>query len=134
MGEMSMFDYEAPKEKSSTDYSGTIIGAMLLPVLFFFFYLGKPELGFTVCIVLAMSMIAVRLRWGLRKHAWFCATILFILALHVPLFFVARWPDSNLPTIAYSLPFGVADFFIIWGAVGLAERIFSKSSSASEEE
>jgi hypothetical protein len=126
---MSMFDSEAPKEKSSTDWSGTIIGLMLLPVLFLFIFLGKAELGFTACIVLAMSMIAVRLRWRLRRHAWFWATVIFILALHVPLLFVVRWPQTNVPTIAYSLPLGIVDFLLISGALSLAERVFCRGSS-----
>jgi hypothetical protein len=124
-----MFDSEAPKEKSSTDWSGTIIGLMLLPVLFLFIFLGKAELGFTACIVLAMSMIAVRLRWRLRRHAWFWATVIFILALHVPLLFVVRWPQTNVPTIAYSLPLGIVDFLLISGALSLAERVFCRGSS-----
>jgi hypothetical protein len=130
---MSVFDYDAPK-KSSTDWSGTIIGAMLLPVLFFFIFIGKAELGFTACIVLGMSMIAVRLRWKLRKHVWFWGTIILILALNVPLLFIVRWPQSNIPTIAYSLPIGIVDFLLMMGAISLAEKAFSKDSSSNDEE
>ena len=83
-----MFDYEAPKEKGRADWSGTIIGAMLLPVLFLFIYLGKAEVGFTARIVLAMFMIAVKLRWKLRRYAWFRVTIAFVLLLHVPFCFL----------------------------------------------
>ena len=129
-----MFDYETPKEQKPTDWSGTIIGAMLLPVLFFFIYIGKAELGFTACIVLGMSMIAVRLRWKLRKHVWFWGTIILILALNVPLLFIVRWPQSNIPTIAYSLPIGIVDFLLMMGAISLAEKAFSKDSSSNDEE
>lgn len=129
-----MFDAEPPQKKSSTDYSGTIIGAMLLPVLFLFIYIGKAELGFTACIVLAMSMIAVRLRWKLRKHGWFWATIVLILALHVPLLFIIRWPQSSIPTIVYSLPLGVVDFLVITGAISLAQKVFSKDSFSDGED
>ncbi len=125
-----MFDYEeAPKEKRSTDWSGTIIGVMLLPVFFVFVFLGKAELGFNVMLVLGLVMIAIRLRWRLRRHPWFWATILLILALHVPLLFIVRWPQSSVPTIAYSLPLGIVDFLLITGALSLAERVFSKDSS-----
>jgi hypothetical protein len=131
---LSMFDFEAPKEKSTTDWSGTIIGLLLLPVLFFFIFIGKAELGFTACIVLGMSVIAVRLRWKLRKHVWFWATIALILLLHIPLLFIVRWPKSNAPTIAYSLPLGIADFLLIISAINLAQRVFSKDSSSNDEE
>lgn len=131
-----MFDYIEPptEEKDPTDYTGLIIGAMLLPVFFLSAYLGKAEMGMTVCIVLGMSMLAIKMRWRLRKHVWFWATVAVILALHVPLLFIVRWPDSEVPTIAFSMPLGIADFLIILGAVGLAEKLFSKNSSPVDDE
>jgi len=130
-----MFDYESPpEEKRRADWSGTIIGLTLSPVLFFFIYIGKAEMGFTVMLVLGLALIAIRLRWRLRKHVWFWATIVLILLLHVPLLFIVRWPQSNVPTIAYSLPLGIVDFLLITGAIGLAEKFFSKNSSLDDEE
>jgi len=124
-----MFDYETPQKKSSADWSGTIIGVMLLPVFFVFVYLGKAEMGFNAMLVLGLAMIAVKLRWRLRKHVWFWATIALILLLHIPLLFIVGWPQSNVPTIAYSLPIGIVDFLLITGALSLAEKVFSKDSS-----
>lgn len=85
-----MFDYDSPKEKEPTDYTGLKIGAMLVPVFLLFIFLGNADMGLTVCIVLGMIMLAIKLRWNLRKHVWFWATIVFVLALHVPLFFIVR--------------------------------------------
>jgi hypothetical protein len=127
-----MFDYESPKEETRTDWSGTIIGFMLLPVLFLFIYLGKAEMGFTLFIVLGVVIFAIKLRWKLRKHVWFWATISFILALHVPLLFIVRWPETNVPTIAFSLPLGIVDFLVIMGAISLAQRVFSNSSPSDQ--
>jgi hypothetical protein len=129
-----MFDYEQPPPKEPADWTGTKIGFALLPVFFLFVYLGKPEMGFTVIIVLGMIAAAVYFRWKLRKHVWFWATIAFILLLHIPLFFVVRWPDTHVPAIAYSLPFGIADFLLISGAISLAQKLFSKGSSSEDEE
>jgi hypothetical protein len=131
---MSMFDYEAPKEKSPADWSGTIIGVMLLPVFFVFAYLGKAEMGFNLMLVLGLAMIAVKLRWKLRKHVWFWTTIVLIFVLHVPLLFLVHWPRSSVPTIAYSLPLGIVDFLLISGALGLAEKLFSKGSSLDADD
>lgn len=86
-------------------------------------------MGFTAIIVLGLSIFAVKLRWKLRKHAWFWVTIILILFLHIPLLFLVHWPLSNVPTIAYSLPLGIVDFLLISGALGLAEKVFSKDSS-----
>lgn len=129
-----MFNDDAPKEESSTDWTGTIIGALLLPVLFFFISIGKGELGFTACIVLGLSMIAVRLRWDLRRHVWFWATVILILTLHIPLLLVVRWPESNVPTLAYALPLGIADFGLIMAGISLAQKIFSKGPSSDEKD
>jgi hypothetical protein len=38
------------------------------------------------------------------------------------------------PTLFYTMPFGIADFLIISGALGLAEKLFSKGSSPTDEE
>jgi hypothetical protein len=128
-----MFDYESSKQEETTpDYSGTIIGAMLLPVLFIFIYMGRAELGFSVCIVLAMFIIAIKLRWKWRKKIWFWSTIIFILMLHLPLIIVFRWPQSNTPTIVYSIPMGIIDFLIITGAISVAERVFAKEVPADQ--
>jgi len=129
-----MFDSEAPKEKSPTDWSGTIIGVALLPVFFVFVFLGKSELGFNLILVLGLIMIAVRLRWKLRRYAWFWGTIAFVLLLHIPFLFLVHWPQSKVPTIAYSLPLGVVDFLLISGALGLAEKLFAKSPSLDEDD
>lgn len=127
-----MFDYEQPpkEEKEPTDYTGLIFAAILAPLFLLFIYLGKADMGLTLFIVLGMIMFAIKIRWNLRKHVWFWASIAFILALHIPLFFIIRWPQGNVPTIAYSLPLGIADFFVILGAIGLAEKLLSKGSSS----
>src|SRR5580704_8536128 len=125
-------EQSSPERQGRTDWSGTIIGALLIPVFFLFIYLGKAELGFTVCIVLGMVILAIKRRWKLRRHAWFWVTIAIVLALHIPFLFSVRWPRSNVPTLAFSLPFGIADFLLISGAISLAEKIFLKSPAANQ--
>ena len=120
-----MFDYDPPKEKRPADWSGTIIGLIT--------FLANADMGLAACIVLGMIMVAIKLRWNLRRHLWFWATIVFILALHVPLVFMVRWPQGRGPTLFYTMPIGIVDFFIILGAVGLAEKVFSKDSSSNDE-
>jgi hypothetical protein len=118
-GGVSMFDYDPPKKKEPTDYTGLILAAILAPVLLLFIYLGKADMGLAAVIAFGMIIFAVKLRWNLRKHVWFWATIVFILALHLPLVFIVRWPQGDVPIIFYSMPIGIADFLIILGAVGL---------------
>jgi hypothetical protein len=128
-------DHQSPPEQQGrADWTGTIIGVLLIPVFVLFIFLGKAEMGFTVCIVLGMVMLAIKLRWKLRRRGWFWVTIAVILTLHIPFLFVVRWPQTNIPTIAFSLPLGIADFLLISGAISLAEKVFSKGDSSDEED
>jgi hypothetical protein len=132
MGGVNMSDHDPPRAKEPTDYTGLKIGAILAPLFLIFIYFGKADMGLTVFIVLGVTMVAIKIRWNLRKHAWFWAIIVFILALHVPLFLIVRWPQGKLPTIFYTMPLGIADFLIISGALALAEKLLSKDSSPND--
>jgi hypothetical protein len=124
-----MFEPDPREAKELTPYLGLKIGAILLPMLLLFIYLGKADMGLAVFIVLGMMMFAIKIRWNLRKHVWFWAIIAVILALHVPLVFMVRWPQGNVPTLFYTRPFGLIDFLIISGALRLAEKLLSKEGS-----
>jgi hypothetical protein len=108
------------------------MGALVLPVLFLFAYLGKLEMGFTVSIVLLVTMIAIKLRWNLRRHAWFWGTVALILALHIPFLSLVQLPQTNVPTLVFAIPLGIVDFFLISGAISLAEKLFSEDNSSEE--
>jgi len=129
-----MFERDPREAKELTDYTGLKIGAILLPILLLFIYLGKADMGLTVFIVLGVSIVAIKIRWNLRKHLWFWLIIVSIFALHVPLFFIVRWPQGKVPGLFYGLPFGLVDFLIISGALRLAEKFFLKGSSPTDEE
>jgi hypothetical protein len=128
-----MFDYESPKPKEPVDYTGVKIVAILAPVFFLITFLANADMGLTACIISGMIMLAIKIRWYLRKHIWFWAIIAVVLALQVPLVLTVRWPQGNVPTLFYTMPIGIVDFLLILGAVGFAERFFSKSSSSNDE-
>jgi hypothetical protein len=130
---MRMFDYESPKPKEPVDYTGVKIVAILAPVFFLITFLANADMGLTACIISGMIMLAIKIRWYLRKHIWFWAIIAVVLALQVPLVLTVRWPQGNVPTLFYTMPIGIVDFLLILGAVGFAERFFSKSSSSNDE-
>ena len=130
---VSMFDYDPPKEKEPVDYTGLKIGAALLPVFFLITFLSNADMALAAVIILGVIIFAIKLRWHLRKHLWFWAVIGFVLAPHVPLVRLVRWPQGNTPTLFYTMPFGVADFLVISGALGLAEKLFLKGSSSTSD-
>jgi hypothetical protein len=121
-------------QKKPTDYTGVIIVALLLPVYLVFYFVGREELGRSVSVVLGMVMLAIKVRWDLRKRVWFWAIIVFVLLLHVPLLFVFRWPQGFhgwLPAIG-TLPIGLADLLIILGAVQFVEKFMVKTPRAED--
>lgn len=124
-----MFERDPREAKTLTDYTGLKIGAILLPMLLLFIYFGKADMGLTLFIVLGVSIVAIKIRWNLRKHIWFWAIIAVIFALHVPLFFIIHWPHGNVPGLFYGLPFGLIDFLIISEGLRIAEKLFARSSS-----
>jgi hypothetical protein len=127
-------DIDKPKEKQPQrpDYTGLKIGLLVAPVFVLFAYFDQADMGFTVTVVLGMMLLVIKLRWYLRKHVWFWVTIALVLALHIPLFLIVRWPANNVRAAA--LVFGTADFLATLGALGLAEKLFSKGASPEDEE
>jgi hypothetical protein len=128
---MSLFDEPSwnagdPEEERKADYTAYVILAILLPIIFFFRYLGNFDMGMNVAICLGMCMVAIRIRWDLRTQVWFWGVIAFVLALHVPLFFLVQWPHVWVPGVAL-LPIGLADVVIILGTVRFVEKRIVKS-------
>lgn len=86
-------------ESELSDYAGVKIGAMLIPLFLLFIFFGNADVGLTVCIVVGVVLLAIKLRWRLRKYIWFWALIVLIAAVHVPLFLFLRWPQGSTPTL-----------------------------------
>jgi len=130
---------EEPEEKKPTDYTGVIIGAAMLPVIFLFSHLGKIEQGLVVSIVLGTTFLAVKIRWDLRKHLWFWATIVLVLAAQLYVLFAVQLPRGWLASVGRLhaiglLPIGVADLLITLGFVALAGKFFPKGSASDDDE
>jgi hypothetical protein len=123
-------DTNESEQPRPTDYTALVILAILLPILFFFRYLGRTDIGLNVAVCLGMCLIAIRIRWDLRTQIWFWVVIAFVLALHVPLFLLIQWPHVWVPGVVL-LPVGLADVLIILGAVRFVERFIVKASHAS---
>ena len=119
-------------EVKRRDYTVAIIGAILVPVMLLFTYLGKDDIGRSVAICLGVLMLAVRIRWELRKRLWFWGILVLLLLLHVPLFFLINWPDGFFYHKGM-LPLGLFDLLAILGAIHLVERFIIRDSPQDEE-
>ncbi len=124
---------QEPKEQGATDYSGVIILAMTLPVLMLFDYIGKFDTGLSVTICLGMNLLAIRLRWKLRRYVWFWVVIFLALALEMTLALMIQWKHITVNRITL-LPIGVAALVITLGAVKFVETFIVKAAPPDEEE
>ena len=127
-----MFEQMAePKEKKPTDYTGVIVGVIVVPVVLLFIHLGKEDVGRSVSIGLVTTLIAIRIRWDLRKHFWFWGTIVVLSLLQLPLVFALRWPSGWIPAIG-TLPIALVDCLVILGGVRLVEKLMTKNKGFDE--
>jgi len=95
-----------------------IFGA--LAVLIFFDHFGQLALARPTMISAAMVIIAVAMRWKLKRHVWFWITMTVLAAFHVPLILFVPWTTKWVPALAI-IPIGIADLYLmLWvlSAVG----------------
>ena len=124
---------EKQTEEKSPDYSGVIIFLALLPLLLFFDHIGKADVGLNLTVCVGVNLIAIRLRWKLRKHLWFWGAMAMLLAIEVPVVLKIQWPRGWVPGIAL-VPIGLVGIFIAFGVVGFVERFIMKTSPSDEEQ
>jgi hypothetical protein len=116
--------------KKATDYTGVIIGIILLPVILLSVHLHQESLGRSVCICLGSLMVGIRIRWDLRNHIWFWGIIVLLVAVHVPLFLLIRWPHGWVPAVVM-LPVALVDCLIFLRIVRFVENLTEGDQSAN---
>ena len=87
-----------------------IVGA--LGVLIFFDHFGQLALARPTMISAAMVVIAIAMRWKLKRHVWFWITMIIFAALHVPLILFVPWTTKWVPALAI-IPIGMADLYLM---------------------
>ena len=86
------------------------IGAGGLPLLFLFDHFGKLALARPTLYSVAMVVVAIAMRWQLRRHVWFWITMTVIVALHALLILSVPWTTRWIPAIVI-IPIGIADLY-----------------------
>jgi ABC-type amino acid transport system permease subunit len=92
------------------------------PVLLIFICLGKIDEGIGAWICAGLIVHSTRVRWNLRRNAWFWVASTTAVLLQVPFVVFVPWGDRYMSSISF-LPFGILDFAIIWGCFNLAEKV-----------
>lgn len=79
-----------------------------------------------------MNLLAIRLRWELRRFFWFWAVVVFALAVEVPLVLMIQWQHIVVNRITL-LPIGVAVVVVTVGGVRFVEKFIVKSAPPDED-
>ena len=114
-----------------TDYTGIQILALLLPVMIFFTLLGRDDIGRAVAVSLGAIMVAIKMRWDLRKSVWFWVIIVSVLLIHIPVFLLVHWPNGRVPPLVM-LPLAFGDCLIVLGTVKVVEKYIVKTPASAE--
>jgi hypothetical protein len=95
------------------------------PIMVIFWILYSLGTGIGAWICFTFVLLVVRIRWDLRRHAWFWITIALALLLQIPLVLLIPWNSRNLTWIIL-LPVAALDYSVVYGCVRLAEKLMKR--------
>ncbi len=107
-----------------------ILGA--LAVLIFFDHFGRLALARPTMISAAMVIIAIAMRWKLKRHMWFWITMIVLAALHVPLILFVPWTTKWIPALAI-IPIGIADLYLMLWVLSVAGKFMGEQKTTEKQ-
>lgn len=119
--ESSEEEKAATKKRIGSFLWSITVVVLTSPLFFLFDSFGKPGNGRAAWFSAMAILIAMKVRWELRKHIWFWLTIFCIVLAHVPLVLFVPWTSRWIPAVGI-LPIVVVDIAIIFGCLRLVEK------------
>lgn len=107
-------------------FIGAAFGLFALVLVTYLLDIGR---GFAAGVAMYMIVLNAGVFWRSRQHAWFWTTIIVMVILHSLLVVAVPWPKTKLPGRAL-LPFGLLDFFLIFGSMKLARLLCGNHSES----
>jgi hypothetical protein len=101
-----------------------------LPVYLLFVYFRRFDLARPTVFSVAIVVIAIAMRWKLRRHSWFWGTMVIFAALHVPLILFVPWTTKWVPAFVI-IPIGFADLYVMLWVLSVVGK-FMEGSNAPE--
>ncbi len=102
-------------------------GTVLIGLLFL--HLGRFDLARPAIFSIAMTAIAVALKWELRQRVWFWITMTVIVALHVLLILFVPWTTKWVPAIVI-IPIGIADLYAMLAILSVVGKFVEKPTAS----
>lgn len=106
-----------------------IVGTILLALLFV--YSGRFDLARPSLIATAMVVLAIVMRWKLRRHVWFWITMTFLAALHLPLILFVPWTTKWIPAFVIA-PIGIADLYAMLWVVSVVGKFMGEQKTTEK--
>jgi hypothetical protein len=106
---------------------GVFLGTILIGLLFYRFGefdLARPTIFFSIAIIIAIAM-----RWDLRRELWFWIAMAVIVALHVPLILFVPWTTKWIPVMVIA-PIFIGDFALITATIKVADKLMRPAHPA----
>jgi hypothetical protein len=103
-----------------------MVGAFLL--FFLFDHFGKLTIARPTLYSVAVIVITIAMRWKLRGHVWFWATMAFLASLHVPLILFIPWTTKWIPALVV-IPIGIADSYAMLWVVSVIGKFMGKQKT-----
>lgn len=89
-------------------------------------FFGQPEIGLSLCISIAILLIALRATWKLHEHVWYWVAVAVSAALQIPFNFYV--PLSNNAYRGVTLvTFGLFDFVVVWVCIKATEKLMNRA-------
>ncbi len=101
-------------------FAGTILIALL------FVYFGRFDLAAPTLFSILVIVVAIKMKWELRKRVWFWAAMVAITALHISLIVCVPWTTRWIPALLIT-PILVADLAVILAIIIFLEKQFEKA-------
>jgi hypothetical protein len=102
--------------------TASIAMACSLPFFLVFAILGDLGRGVAASISVTVILLVIWMRLDLKRRVWFWTTIAIWVLLHIPLILLVPWSGKSYPRVVL-LPEMLLDFFIVYGSIGLVERV-----------
>ena len=104
----------------------------VVPVYFLVAHFSDDGKALVASVSAGMITVIVKYFWDLRKRIWFWFTVAFIMFLHVLLVVFLPAPSKSGNYVHWNyvqmLPYGLLDFGIAYGIIGLVEKVADRSS------
>jgi len=97
------------------------VGILCLPIYILFSTFGNAGLGTVMACFVGTMIIAVRLRWELRRRLWFWIVMSIIVILHLVAILLIPWPNIQFRALVV-FPFVAVDISLISYVIKLIAR------------